>query len=102
MSAQGGNDVFHGFAGVAVVDPVALCQKRTGWRFLSVCAYRRVNAIGDDRPGEVLELVVRHENVGEAERYRVGAVELGSRQRGVMTEQSGRARQDEGAAHVGD
>ena len=63
---------------------------------------RRVDAVGDDRVLEGVQVVVGHEMVGEAQRDRVGAVELGAGQRGVMTEQSGRARQDERAADVGD
>ena len=48
------------------------------------------------------EGVVGHEVVGEAHRDGVGAGERRARQRGVQAEQSGRARQDVGAADVGD
>jgi hypothetical protein len=62
----------------------------------------RVDAVRDDRALEVDECIVGNVVIGEAHRDRVACAERRSRQRGVVSQQAGRARQYVGAADVGD
>ena len=61
-----------------------------------------IDAVGDDRAGELGEFVVADEVIGEAHRDGVACGERCARQRGVKAEQPGCTRQDVRAADVGD